>query len=121
MITGPVPVPRPSRAEHAETGGGDGRVAAQGRGIVGAMTLVLAMSGAASAAGAVTSPWSIAASANMTVPAAELVGVSCLSATSCVAVGDRAGPNGVNRALVERWEARGGRRGPARASRRRPS
>ena len=49
------------------------------------------------------SPWSVTPSPNQGSIGSNLNGVSCTSSTSCVAVGDYDGANGVRQTLVETW------------------
>src|SRR5215472_11577223 len=89
------------RRRSADKGGSMPGWPTGGKCLGGVAALVLVTSGLVPAGAA--SAWSIVPSPSAPAPTDELAGVSCLSATSCIAVGDQVGANGVNRTLVERW------------------
>jgi hypothetical protein len=70
--------------------------------------LVVAPAGAATAAGSAT--WTIQKSPNVTLPGGGIQSVSCVSATSCTAVGSFLSKAGITDTLAEAWNGKSWRK-----------
>jgi hypothetical protein len=71
-------------------------------------TLVMAPAGAATAASSAT--WTIQKSPNVTLPGGGIQSVSCVSATSCTAVGSFLSKAGITDTLAEAWNGKSWRK-----------
>ncbi len=88
------------------------RMAGRWRAALAAATCAVAMAGvltaglaAPASAAAAKSPWSVQAvpPVDTSMPNAQFLGGSCATATSCVAVGQYVGTDGIMRTFAERW------------------
>jgi hypothetical protein len=73
-----------------------------------AVALVMAPAGAATAASGTT--WTIQKSPNVTLPGGEIQSVSCVTATSCEAVGSFLNKDGITDTLAESWNGKSWRK-----------
>ncbi len=73
------------------------------RAMVAAPLVVIVVGASAVGAQAATPTWTIAKSANVTLPGGNIASVSCSAATACTAVGTDRDTSGLNVTLAERW------------------
>jgi hypothetical protein len=74
------------------------------RRVLAAASLAIIMVGASAiGAQAADSTWTVAKSANVTLPGGKIESVSCSAPTACTAVGTDVNTSGINVTLAERW------------------